>query len=691
MEDTESTAPILLEIGSEEIPSRFLPGALSDLKSLATAVFDEHRITFAEISTFATPRRLAMIVKGVAAQQLDVVKEVFGPSRKAALDDNGLPTRAAEGFAQSVGLKAADLVIRSKGKGEYVAAVIEEKGVETELLLPEMLKKIILSLRFPKSMRWGNGNLLFARPIHWILAIFGPETVHFEIDGIKSGNITRGHRFLSPASFQVKGADSYMNVLANNYVILDQEKRRDLIQKGITSLSATANGLPVIDNQLLDTVTFLVEFPVPVLCSFSTDYLRLPRELLTTVMRDHQKYFAVQDSEGNLLNSFVVISNTRADNAETVRMGAERVIRARFDDAKFYFHEDAKRTLAERVEELRHVTFHDRLGSLFEKTGRIIALAPFLSEKIDPSIRESLERASLLSKTDLITGVVREFPELQGIMAKYYALHDKEREDVALALEEQYLPGSFGGKLPGTDLGALLSLSDKADNIAAFFSIGLIPTGSEDPFALRRQAMGLVSIILEKGYGVSLLEVFAEALRHLEHIRGEGDPLQNIIGFMEQRIEFVFSSKGYEQDLIKSVLFLSSTLPLRNVAERIEALKSFKEDPAFPDFLLAVKRMHNIVPKTRLPEVREDLFVQEEERNLFTASTAVREKVLSLLGDEKFSDALRVFSEITEPVNSFFDKVLVMDKQEEIRQNRFSLLKELWETAYSFADFSRLL
>ncbi|MEJ2697697.1 MAG: glycine--tRNA ligase subunit beta [Candidatus Sulfobium sp.] len=692
MEKTESTAAVLLEIGTEEIPSRFLPGVLSDLNNLAGGVFDEYRIAFTDVSTFATPRRLSLIVKGVAARQSDVTKEVFGPSKKAAFDENGLPTRAAEGFARSVGVKASGLVIRSKGKGEYVAAVIEEKGLDTGLLLPELLKKIILSLRFPKSMRWGDGTLYFARPIHWILSVFGTETVRFDVDGIKSGNITRGHRFLSPASFQVKDAVSYMNILANNYVILDQDKRRDLIQKGIDSLAAAAGGLPIIDNELLDRVTFLVEFPVPVLCGFSTEYLKLPKELLITVMRDHQKYFAVHDDEGNLVNSFVVVSNTRADNAETVRTGAERVIRARFDDAKFYFHEDRKRPLSGRVEELKQVTFHDRLGSLFEKTGRVTAIAAFLSAKIGPSLKDSLERASLLSKTDLLTGVVREFPELQGIMGKYYALHDREDEEVAAALEEQYLPGSFGGKMPETELGAFLSLSDKADNIASFFAIGLVPSGSEDPFALRRQALGIVSILLEKGYPLSLREMFADALTHLGHRGSEKDPLESIIGFMEQRIEFVFSSKGNAQDVIKSVLYLSSILPLKNVSERIDALKSFKEDPQFPDFLLAVKRIHNIVPKGKvLPPVREELFVQDEEKDLFAALLAAKAEVSSLMAGERFSDALKRLSEITAQVNSFFDKVLVMDKEEKTKENRLSLLKELWDTAYSLADFSKLL
>ena len=691
MERNESTASVLLEIGCEEIPSRFLPGAIEELKNIAAGLFDEYRIPYKESSTFATPRRLALLMKGVATRQQDVVKEVYGPSRKVAFDEDGLPTRAAEGFAQSVGLKASELVVRNKGKGEYVAAILEEKGLETCLLLPDILKKTVLSLRFPKSMRWGTGNLLFARPIHWILALFGPETVRFQIDGIKSGDISRGHRFLSPASFQIGDADSYANVLAQNYVIVDQDKRRDMIKTGLKDLAGKADGLPVADDELVGTVTFLVELPVAVLCRFDAEYLRLPKELLITVMRDHQKYFSLEDGGGNLLNSFIVISNTRSENAETVRKGAERVIKARFDDAKFYFNEDRQRSLSERVEELRQVIFHDRLGSLFEKTARVVDTASFLAEKVRPSLKELVARAALLSKTDLLTGVVREFPELQGTMGKYYALHDKEREEVSLALEEQYLPRSFGGRLPETDSGALLSLADKADNIASFFSIGLVPSGSEDPFALRRQALGIVSIILENAYDISLCQIFEQALKSLSSLKNNGNTLQDTIAFVEQRIEFVFSAKGYQQDLIRSCLHLSWTLPLRKIEERIEALKSVRQDAWFGDFLLAVKRIHNIVPKEELPSIKEELLAQEEEKKLFIASTALCKDFLSLVGQDRFVDALRSLAEITAPVNSFFDKVLVMDRQEDIRRNRLSILKELWETAYSFADFSRLL
>jgi len=689
-EPSETNARLLLEIGTEEIPARFLPGALENLKNLAAGLFEEYRVGFAEIKTYATPRRLVLMMAGTAPNQRDMVKEVFGPSKKAAFDDQGNPTKAALGFASSLGLQPSDLIVKQKGKAEYMAAVIEEKGSETRTVLPELLRKVILSLRFPKTMRWADGSLAFVRPIHWIAAIYGSETVQFEVDGIRSSNTTRGHRFLSPAAFQIREIGGFINSLANNFVILDQDKREQLIRRGIEGLAVQAGGQPVLDEDLIDTVNFLVEFPVPVLCTFHNEYLKLPKELLITVMKDHQKYFAVQDDDGRLQNSFVVISNTRAENSDTVRTGAERVIKARFDDAKFYFHEDRKQPLSSRVDALRNVTFHDRLGSLLEKTERIISLASFLAVRLNPSLAAKIETAARLSKADLITGVVREFPELQGIMGKYYALHDGEDALVATALEEQYLPKSFGGKLPATDAGALLSAADKADSVASFFAIGLIPTGSEDPFALRRQAMGIVAIIMDRAYPVSLGEIFDTALQGLSGIQFKGNVRENIAGFMEQRVEFILASQGHDQDVIKSVLHLSFTHPLADLIGRLEALKQFRGEAIFPDFLLAIKRVNNITPKTPLPAVRQDLFSQEEEKSLAASVSAMVEKTAPLIEEKKFFEAFLALSEITAAVNSFFDRVLVMDKQEEVRANRLALLKEIWKTAFSIADFSKL-
>jgi glycyl-tRNA synthetase beta chain len=689
-QDTVQTLPLLLEIGTEEIPSRFLPIAIAELKTIAASVFEEYRIGYEEIRTFATPRRIVLIMSGISPVQRDITREIFGPSRKVAFDEQGNPTKAALGFAASLGITASDLVIKTKGKGEYVAAVIEEKGADAKDVMAEIMKKIILSLRFPKSMRWGNGNLLFVRPIHWLVTIFGEEPVAVDIDGIRSSNITRGHRFLSPASFQIRETSSYMGLLEKNFVILDQEKREGMIRKGIASLAASANGEPVVDEELIETVNFLVEYPAAVLCSFGSEYLELPRELLITVMKDHQKYFAVQNGSGGLQNSFIVISNTRADNAQVVRTGAERVIRARFDDAKFYFREDRKKKLSERVEDLKQVTFHDELGSLLAKTERVISLADFLAEQLAPSAREKAVRAARLSKTDLITGVVREFPELQGVMGKYYALHDGEDRDVAAAIEEQYLPKSLGSRLPATDAGALLSLADKIDNVASFFAIGLIPTGSEDPFALRRQAMGIASIIADRGYPLSLAGIFRQALGNLPPEKIREKTFDTILAFMEQRVEFMLSSAGHAQDLIRSVLSLASQRPLKTILGRLEALRSFREREEFPGFLLAIKRVNNIVPKTELPAVREELFSQEEEKKLHAAYAQLSGRLNTLVEEERFPEALATLLHITGPVNNFFDEVLVMDKQEETKLNRLSLLKEIWTAAASITDFSKL-
>ena len=686
----KSGTSLLLEIGTEEIPARFLPPALEDMKVLAAKLFNEHRIGYSSIRTYATPRRLALIMEGVEPVQNDIVKEVFGPSRKAAFDEQGNPTKAAAGFAHSVGIGVSDLKIKMKGKAEYIAAVIEEKGLETKTVLPEIAKNIILSLHFPKTMRWGDGSLHFARPISWLLALFGAETMHFELDGISSSNMTKGHRFLSPAAFQVKDINSYINLLENNFVVLDQEKRKNSIRKNIAALFNDPDTQPIIDEELLEMVTYIVEYPVPVLCSFKAEYLKLPKELLVTVMKDHQKYFGVQDGNGNLLNHFVVISNTRADNAETVRIGAERVIKARFDDAKFYYHEDTAKPLAERVESLKAVTFHAELGSLYEKVERVMYIAAFLSEKISPSLNDKVLRAARLSKTDLITGVVREFPELQGIMGKHYAAHDKEQSEVAAAIEEQYLPKNYGDRVPQSDTGAIVSLADRFDNISSFFSIGLSPTGSEDPFALRRQAMGIILIILDKGYALNLTEIFGHALKNLRHIPASEKTLENIISFMEQRTEFILSSSGYEQDLIKSVISLSSVHPPKQITLRLEALQKLRREEVFQNFLLAVKRVNNITPKTPLPPVNTDLFVQEEEKNLYASFVALRTECMPFLDNEKFSDGIRVFSQITPHINTFFDKVMVMDKQEEIRTNRLALLKGIWETLSLIADFSKI-
>lgn len=689
---------LLLELGTEEIPARFLPPAITMMKADAEAIFNEYLVGFSEMKTYGTPRRLCLLVKGIPPKQQERIREVYGPPKKAAFDDKGNPTKAAIGFAQSQGIEVSELITKKKGaaelqspgkdKGEYVVAVIRQEGLAVKDLLPEVLRKIILSLNFPKTMRWGNGSLRFVRPIHWILALLDGETVPFEIDGIKSGSVTKGHRFLSPGTFVIREILSYIHLLENNYVIVDQAERRRIIESGIETLSSSVGGRAVKDEDLLNTVTCLVEYPVPVLCEFPSEYLTLPKELLTTVMKDHQKYFAVEDGEGRLKNYFVVISNTKAENAETVKTGAERVIKARFEDARFYYGEDREKPLHARIEDLKRVTFHDRLGTLYDKTERIVKLASFLAEKLLPDKKQQVERAAGLSKTDLITGVVGEFPELQGLIGRYYALNDGEDGEVAEAIMQQYLPSYSGDRLPTIDIGSLLSLADKTDNIVSFFAIGLTPTGSEDPYALRRQALGVIAILLEKGYELTLREMIGKAAE--KYADTKPSLSEEVLLFFAQRIEPLLSSQGYENDMIQSVIHLVDNLPLREVKERIGAARRFSADSGYNAFLLAMKRINNIVPKMELPSVKEDLLLEEQEKDLLDEIRKIGPVVRESLAGRKYYEAVNSLSELTVPVNNFFDKVLVMDKREEVKLNRLALLKEIWTMAATIADFSKL-
>ena len=687
--DTVS-ASLLFEIGTEDLPARFILPAMRQMEENAAALLREMRIPCSEITTYGTPRRLALFAHGLPRVQGDRMREVFGPSRKVAYDANGLPTKAAIGFAQSQGIGVEGLVIRSKGKGEYVAAVLEEKGGPVIAVLPDILRRIVLSLRLPKSMRWGDGDLRFARPIRWLLALFDEETVHFDIDGIRSSNTTMGHRFLSPAAFKLQNISGYKSLLADNSVIVDQEERKNIIVDAVEGFLRPLGEQFVQDQELLETVVNLVEYPVPVLGTFSEEYLGLPRELLITVMKGHQKYFAVENEGGSITNHFVVVSNTGKENADVVRVGAERVIRARFEDARFYFGEDRKMPLHRRVEALKKVTYHERLGTLHDKTERIAQIAGFLAERLLPSMSEHVVRAAWLAKTDLVTGVVREFPELQGIMGKYYAMHDGEARDVADAIGEQYLPAYSGGALPRTDAGALLSIADKIDSIACFFSIGLTPTGSEDPFALRRQALGILAIMMDRSLDMPLQDLVEKAFSALSHGKGVDAMEAQVLRFFQNRLEAIFSDLGYSADLIQSVLSACLHAPLFAVRERIDALKRAKDNPLYPDLLAALKRVNNIIPESPMPPVRTDLLLEELEISLSAKLDAVRGEIYTLVTKRQYDDAVILISSLTESINRFFDHILVMDKREEIKQNRLSLLQNIWETVSALADFSKL-
>ncbi len=681
---------LLLEIGTEDLPARFIKPALQQLKENTGKILKENYIACGESRVFGTPRRLAVIADGIPRMQEDRTREVFGPSKKAAFDAEGNPTKAATGFAQSQGVSVDSLMVKRKDKGEYLVAVIEEKGSKVIEVLPLLLKKIVLSIYLPKAMRWGNKDVRFVRPIRWFLSLLDNEVVTFDIEGIRSGNLTMGHRFLSPAAFRIKEIPSYKKLLGNNYVIVDIEERKKKIREKTAKLLSSTGESPVMDEELLETVVNLVEYPVPVMAAFSEEYLKLPKELLVTVMKDHQKYFAVQTPDGRITNHFVVVSNTAEENADTVRIGAERVIRARFEDARFYYEEDIRRPLADRIEDLKKVTFQEDLGSIYAKIERTASISGFLADRLLPEGKDKLVRAAWLAKTDLITGVVREFPELQGIMGNYYAAHDGEATEVAEAIEEHYLPAHSGGALPKTDIGALLSLSDKIDNITAFFSIGLIPSGSEDPFALRRQALGIIAVLFDKGYGLNLQELVRKALDNLRDAKTPDETKAKILRFFEARIENVLSERGYAPDIIQSVISFSTIFRLKDILKRLEAVKEFKETKGCNDFLAAIKRVNNITQKAAVSEFREELLEEGPEKKLYETLMSVRADSEKLLTAARYTEAIGLFTPLTVPINNFFDNVLVMDKREEIKQNRLSLLNDIWKTASSVADFSKL-
>ncbi|MGD1075266.1 MAG: glycine--tRNA ligase subunit beta [Thermodesulfovibrionales bacterium] len=689
MTQDSKKSSLLVEIGTEEIPARFLPPALTMLNEKAGSVFSDYSVEFSLLQTYGTPRRLVLLVSGIPPMQKDVVREVYGPPKKAAFDEGGKPSKAALGFAASLGVDVSSLLIRKKEKGEYVVAVIEQKGGAVKEVLAEIVPKIILALHFPKSMRWGNGSFRFVRPIHWILALYDGETIPFEIDGIKSGNVTKGHRFLSPGTFVMREIPTYIHLMENNYVIVDQEMRRKAINEGVMRLSSSVGGVSVKDEGLLEAVTNLTEYPVAFLCEFPDNYLRLPRELLVTVMRDHQKFFAVEDGQGRLKNYFIVVGNTKGENAETVKAGAERVIKARFEDARFYYEEDLKRPLHSRVEDLRQVTFHDRIGNLYDKTENVVKLASYLSKRLFPERKNLIERAAWLSKVDLISGVVGEFPELQGLMGRYYALNDGEERAVAQAIVEQYLPAHSGDRLPETAEGSLLSLADKIDSLVSFFAVGITPTGSEDPFALRRQALAVIAILMEKEYPVTLKELFKEAGQNVKETRPS--LIDELLQFFLQRIEPLLTSQNFEMDVIQSVLYLAGDLPLAEIKERLHAISRFTADTEYNAFLPAIKRVNNIIPGRELPAVNEKLLGEMAERNLYHDILTLRPIIQGMFRDKRYYDVLKLLSALTEPVNGFFESVLVMDEREDVKLNRLALLKEIWDMALTVADFSKLI
>lgn len=683
---------LLLEIGTEEIPAAFMPDAIASLKDLMEKELTAHRIDFKEIRAYGTPRRLVLMADGVASGQKDLVTEKTGPAKSIAYDKDGNPTKAAKGFARGQGIDVSKLKIVGTEKGEYVCAEKKEKGEKTITLLPEILPKVIGLIPFPKSMRWQDLDFRFARPIHWIMALFNGEKIPFTLGKTQSGDTTYGHRFMAPAPIRVTGISSYIDGMKNAHVVVDPAIRKKAIIKKMRECAEKINGKPEEDEKLLDEVTYLLESPFPVLGSFNKEFLSLPGEVLLTTMKKHQRYFPVLDHEGKPLPNFIAVNNTDTINPQVVINGHERVLSARLSDAQFFYKEDLKKSLESMTEDLKHVVFQSKLGTSYEKVMRFQKLSVFITESfVNPSLKPKVERAAYLCKADLVSEMVGEFPELQGIIGMEYAKAAGEPEDISRTIFEHYLPRFGDDDLPTTDVGAVVSIADKLDTIVGCFGIGLIPTGTADPYALRRQCLGIINIILNKKYVISLSELVKKSISLLEDktTRTSEDIYNDVISFFSGRLSNLLTSRGLSYDVVDAILSLGVD-NLTDAVNRIDALHRMKKDPDFESLAISFKRVVNILAGKASGSVDPSLLKDKEEKVLYQKYLEIRDRVKELMAKKTYIEALKIISTIRDTVDSFFDNVLVMAEDEEIRQNRLALLHEVNSLFTNFADFSRI-
>jgi glycyl-tRNA synthetase beta chain len=682
----------LLEIGTEEIPSRFINPALEKMKELFTDLLASGRVAIENgtIQTFGTPRRLVLCAPQLAERQQDISKEVIGPPKKVAFDAEGKATKAAMVFAEKNGIPVNALAFKTTDKGEYVVARIDEKGGDTAVWLEQVLPGFILSIPFQKTMRWMDKDIRFARPIHWILALWGGSVVNFELNGIKSGNLSRGHRFMSPGAFMVKDFKSYSLQTEPNSVVIDPEVRKQRIVQQTRELAQAKGGTVLDDPGLVEEVANLVEYPVAVVGSFNKDYLRVPKEVLITAMREHQRYFSVVASDGNLLPCFITISNTRAIDMEVVRAGNERVLSARLSDAAYFFDHDVKQPLADRVEGLKKVTYQEKLGTIYDKTERVKALALYLAGLIKAD-KNTAERAAYLCKADLLTGVVGEFPKLQGVMGRQYALISGEDPRVADAILEHYLPRFAGDKLPASAEGFCVGIADRIDTITGCFSVGLIPSGSEDPYGLRRQSMAILNMLIERGLRLSLVDLISEAckqyrLKDKDMMKVESETLD----FFRQRLAGMLSSEGLRSDVVDAALSVGFDDPVIG-REKVRALDALRTSEDYQPLVTALKRAGNILPKEFGGTVNRSLLKQGAELSLYAAYIEIKDRVMEKVEKLDFRGALADIASLRKNVDAFFDTVMVMDKDPEVKNNRLALLAGITGLFSGIADFSRLV
>jgi len=686
-------AELLLEIGTEEIPSGYLEEGLKALKQLTETCLEENRIEMAGgIYAFGTPRRLVLIGKAIAEQQEDLVQEVTGPPKNVAYDDEGNPTKAALGFAQKQGAPVEELESIETPKGEYLYVKSLIPGRPTKDILAEALPELLGKIPWPKSMRWGAVDVPFVRPVHWVLALINGEVIPFEFAGVESSNITWGHRFMAPDPMQIYSVQGYLEGMKESSVLVDQRERETVVEKVTKEAAETVGGRPAEDPDLVATVANLGEYPSAVCGSFDADFLDLPDPVLTTAMKEHQKYFAVYDEKTRLMPNFVAVNNTIARDESLVRKGHERVLQARLSDADFFFKEDRKRPLGDRIEDLKGVIYQAELGTSFAKVQRFTGLAEYLAEMVLPDKVDDVRTAARLCKCDLVTHMVTEFPSLQGVIGKEYARMEGYPEEACLAIHEHYLPARAEGQLPTSKIGAVVSLADRMDTIAGCFAIGLTPSGNTDPFALRRHALSIIRIAEEMEWDLSLNAFIEKALSILrEEIEFDSDRvLTGISGFFRERYRYLMLRSGYESDPIVAVISVTFDR-IRGLRSRIDQLKKFaSESEEFEALTLTFKRVTNILKKQKQSfDVSPDIFTDDCESSLWEAYQAVKDDVYGCLEKRDYYEALNLMARLRKPVDEFFDGVEVLTKDNKLRENRVGLLQHLSDFFLSVADFSK--
>ncbi len=685
---------LLFEIGTEELPAGFQKPALAQLKQNFVNRAKKLNLAHGAVVTLGTPRRLALLVEELAGRQPDSREEVMGPSKQAGFDADGNATKAAMGFARSKGADVSDLQVVETDKGEYLMLVQETKGAATVELLPALLEDLMQGFSFAKSMRWGTNTSTFARPIQWLLALHDGKVVSFGHEGIRASNRSRGHRFMANEAIVIQGIADYREILNEASVQVDPEERRKAvlfeIEKAVAETLINKNAQVAVDEALVDTVCNLVEKPYGVCGSFDEKFLQLPDEALITSMREHQKYFPVVDDDNKLLPNFVAVNNTKVKDIALTRTGHERVLRARLEDAFFFFAGDKRKKLEDRQEDLTGIIFQAKLGTMLEKTERIVKLAGLLAEQFVPDAVEDACRAARLCKTDLLTDMVGEFPSLQGNMGCAYALNDGEPEAVALAIAEHYLPKRAGAELPSSALGAVVGLADRLDTLVGCFGIGQVPTGTTDPFGLRRISLAILHLVEHFEWSVSLHDLVHKALSlYGEKVNGSSETVEQVVSFLRGRFVNDLLAAGMDGQAVDAVTSVEFD-DVNDSVKKIHALVAIRNEEAFSVLAASFKRIRNIIKENSATDVDETLLTESAEQELASVYGQVADNVQPLLDGCDYDGALSAMLLLKTPVDEFFDGVMVMDEDEAIRRNRLNLLTAIAALFLRVGDISRM-